>query len=147
MSQLSFICFCVEHYADHVHRSSNEVYQLFKQEGLLDLLRSDYEDLHGMGLEYMMQFCGEYLNGQSAFETYLPDGHATVRAMILPDIIHLLMKNYGWTEEEALNRFYLSATGASFADDDTGLYGQSALYVSGLFAEETQSINASPVLS
>ena len=58
MSQLSFICFCVEHYADHVQRPSNEIYQLFKQEGLLDLLRSDYEDLHGMGLEYMMQFCG-----------------------------------------------------------------------------------------
>ena len=63
MSQLSFICFCVEHYADHVRRPSNEVYQLFKREGLLDLLRSDYEDLHGMGLEYMMQFCDEYLKG------------------------------------------------------------------------------------
>ena len=63
MSQLSFICFCVEHYADHVHRPSTEVYQLFKREGLLDLLRSDYEDLHGMGLEYMMQFCDEYLKG------------------------------------------------------------------------------------
>lgn len=44
MSQLSFICFCVEHYADHVHRPSNEVYQLFKQEGLLDLLRSDFNN-------------------------------------------------------------------------------------------------------
>ena len=116
------------------------MYQLFKREGLLDLLRSDYADLHGMGQEYMMQFCDEYLNGQSACETYLPDGHATVRAMILPDIIHLLMKKYGWAEEEALNRFYLSATGASFADDDTGLYGQSALYVSSLFEEEAKSI-------
>lgn len=140
MSQLSFICFCVEHYADHVHRPSNEVYQLFKQEGLLDLLRSDYEDLHGMGLEYMMQFCDEYLKGKSACEICLPVGHATVRAMILPDITHLLMKNYGWTEEEALDRFYLSATGANYADDDTGLYGQSALYVSGLFTEETDAL-------
>ncbi len=66
--------------------------------------------------------------------------HATVRAMILPDIIHLLMKKYGWTEEEALNRFYLSATGASFADDDTGMYGQSALYVSSLYAEEAEQL-------
>lgn len=66
--------------------------------------------------------------------------HGTVRAMVLPDIIRLLMKNYGWTEEEALNRFYLSATGASFADDDTGLYGQSALYITGLFAEETDAL-------
>ena len=145
MSQLSFICFCVEHYAEHVHRPSNEVYQLFKREGLLDLLRSDYEDLHGMGLEYMMQFCDQHLNGKSTCETYLPDGHATVRAMILPDIIHLLMKNYGWTEEEALNRFYLSATGASFADDDTGLYGQSALYISSLYLEEAEQLKCRSV--
>ena len=62
--------------------------------------------------------------------------HATVRAAMLPDIIQLLMKEYGWTEEEALDRFYLSATGANYADDDTGLYGQSPLYISGLFEEE-----------
>ena len=64
--------------------------------------------------------------------------HATVRAAMLPDIIQLLMGRYHWTEEEALDRFYQSATGANYADDDTGLYGQSALYVSGLFAEEAR---------
>ncbi len=64
--------------------------------------------------------------------------HGTVRAMILPDIIHLLMKNYGWTEEEALNRFYLSATGANFSDDETGLFGQSPLHIFYLFEEETE---------
>ena len=63
MSKLSFIGFCVENYADAIHRPSNEVYRLFRQEGLLDLLRSDYEDLHGMGIEYLVQFCGEYLKG------------------------------------------------------------------------------------
>ena len=131
----------MEHYADHVHRPSNEVYQLFKREGLLDLLRSDYEDLHGMGLEYMMQFCGQYLNGQSNFATGLLAGHATVRAAMLPDIIQLLMEHYHWTEEEALDRFYQSATGANYADDDTGLYGQSALYVSGLFTEEANALS------
>ena len=35
-----------------------------------------------------------------------------------------------------LDKFYTSATGASYADDKTGLYGQSALYVFGLFCEE-----------
>ena len=62
--------------------------------------------------------------------------HATIRAVNLPSIIHLLMERYRWTEEEALDRFYLSATGANYADDETGLYGQSALYISGLFTEE-----------
>ena len=42
------------------------------------------------------------------------------------------------SEREALDLFYGSATGASFADDDTGLYGQSALYIYGLFTEEMQ---------
>ncbi len=66
--------------------------------------------------------------------------HATIRAVNLPDIIHLLMARYRWTEEEALDRFYLSATGANYSDDDTGLYGQSALYIFGLFAEEAKKM-------
>ena len=67
--------------------------------------------------------------------------HATVRAAMLPDIIQLLMEHYHWTEEETLDRFYQSATGANYADDDTGLYGQSALYVSGLFTEEIDALS------
>lgn len=61
MSKLSFEIFCIEHYADKVNRKSCKVYEQFKREGLLELLRSDYEDLHGMGMEYMVHFCGDYL--------------------------------------------------------------------------------------
>lgn len=64
--------------------------------------------------------------------------HATVRATILPEIIRLISKNRNVSESEAMDMFYRSATGASFADDDTGLYGQSALYIYGLFTEEFQ---------
>ena len=32
--------------------------------------------------------------------------------------------------------FYTSATGASYADDETGLYGQLALFIFGLFMQE-----------
>ena len=63
MSKLSFTAFCIENYADYTNRAGNEVYDLFKKEGLLDLLRDDYEDLHGMSMEYMVQFCDEYLKG------------------------------------------------------------------------------------
>ena len=55
--------------------------------------------------------------------------HATIRATLLPEIIRLIREKYHWTEAEALDRFYRSATGANFADDETGLYGQSALYI------------------
>jgi hypothetical protein len=31
--------------------------------GLLELLDTDYEDLHGMSMEYLMQLFDEYLEG------------------------------------------------------------------------------------
>lgn len=61
MSRLSFEIFCIEYYSNHAKIPSDETYQLFQKEGLLDVLRDDYEDLHGMSMEYMMQFCDEYL--------------------------------------------------------------------------------------
>ena len=71
-------------------------------------------------------------------------GHATVRAMILPDIIKMISNKFHWSEEEALDRFYTSATGENFSDDDTGLYGQSALYIFGLFCEEMNNEDQCP---
>lgn len=62
--------------------------------------------------------------------------HGTVRAAILPEIIAKIMERYQLNEDTALDRFYRSATGASFADDDTGLYGQSPNYIFGLFKQE-----------
>ena len=61
MSKISFISFCVEYYAKHINKSSNEVYELFKQEKVLDMLENDYDDLHGMGMEYIIQLIDEYL--------------------------------------------------------------------------------------
>lgn len=63
MSKLSFQTFCIEFYSNHIQKSSNEVFALFEKTGLLKLLEEDYKDLHGMSMEYMMQFIDEYLNG------------------------------------------------------------------------------------
>jgi len=63
-------------------------------------------------------------------------GHGTVRAAILPEIISKIMERYQISEDAALEQFYRSATGASFSDDDTGLYGQSPNYIFGLFEQE-----------
>lgn len=62
--------------------------------------------------------------------------HATTRAAILPEIVEMIQKKYGLSEDAALRMFYESATGASFADDETGLYGQSPNYIFGLFLQE-----------
>ena len=66
MSSLSFKTFCIENYAQHIRKPGNEVYGLFAREHLLDMLDSDYEDLHGMGIEYLMQLFDQYLNGGAA---------------------------------------------------------------------------------
>ena len=66
MSRLSFKAFCIEYYAEHIGKPGNEVYDLFAREKLLDMLDSDYEDLHGMGMEYLMQLFDEYLGGNVA---------------------------------------------------------------------------------
>ena len=63
-------------------------------------------------------------------------GHSTVRAAILPEIISKIMVRYQLDEDTALDRFYRSSTGESFADDDTGLYGQSPNYIFGLYVQE-----------
>jgi hypothetical protein len=64
VSQLSFITFCLELYAEHKNIGSPEVYQLFNRAGLLELLKADYEDLHGMSFEYLNQFFDDYLEGK-----------------------------------------------------------------------------------
>jgi hypothetical protein len=61
---LSFLTFCLELYAEHTASPSPAVYCRFVQSGLLDMLVSDYEDLHGMSFEYLMQFFDEYLKDE-----------------------------------------------------------------------------------
>ena len=62
--------------------------------------------------------------------------HNLVRATIIPQIVKILCHYYNISEDEALKRFYESATGANLADEETGLYGQSALHIVGLFIIE-----------
>ena len=69
--------------------------------------------------------------------------HSTTRASILPEIVRMIAKEHHLTDQQALDAFYRSATGACFADDETGLYGQSPLYIFGLFEEERRAASAS----
>ena len=102
-------------------------------------MKTDYEDLHGMGMEALMQFFDEYLAKSSyAIETMadVKIEHNLVRATVIPEIVRILARYYKIGEDEALKRFYESATGANYGDDETGLYSQSALHIAGLFIVE-----------
>lgn len=64
--------------------------------------------------------------------------HYLIRATIIPQIVEMIKEKYDLSEKSALKAFYTSATGASLADDATGLYGQSPLFIFGLFQEEME---------
>ena len=66
MSKTSFKIFCIEFYANHTGKTGPEVYAEFEKSGLLRELDEDYEDLHGMGMEALMQMIDEYLGKESA---------------------------------------------------------------------------------
>lgn len=68
--------------------------------------------------------------------------HATVRAILLPEILRLIGEKYHLSEEETMDKFFRSQTAAAFCDDETGLYGMSALYIYGLFVEEMETFKA-----
>lgn len=62
--------------------------------------------------------------------------HYLIRATIIPTIVGYIQETYRMSENEALRVFYHSATAEALADDTTGLYGQSPLYLFGLFMDE-----------
>ena len=66
--------------------------------------------------------------------------HGTIRAATLPEIIKHITNEYNVDDDDALKMFYESHIGACYAKDDSGLYGQSALFVFSLFNEEKQQI-------
>lgn len=62
MSKLSFIVHCIEQYSTFKSMKSDEVYLLFKKNGIIDLLSADYQDLHGCGFEYLMTLIDKIIN-------------------------------------------------------------------------------------
>ena len=136
MSKTSFTAFCVEFYANHVSRTGPEVYAEFEKSGLLRELDEDYDDLHGMGMEALMQLFDEYLGNH--MENAVLGEHHQVRSMIIPEVVKLITERFGISESEALDLFYKSATAQNLADEENGLYGQSALFIFGQYLEEME---------
>lgn len=64
--------------------------------------------------------------------------HFLTRATIIPKVIELIQNEYHISEQEALDKFYHSATCVVLSDDETGLYGQSPYYIFSLFLQENQ---------
>lgn len=61
MSKTSFKVYCIENYSNYRRIPSTEVFRLFESSGILEQLDTDYEDLHGMGKEWLMNYFDEWI--------------------------------------------------------------------------------------
>lgn len=61
---------------------------------------------------------------------------ALYNATIIPEIVKLISDKYNLSEQDAMDAFYKSDTAKALNDPDTGLYGQSALFIFSQFVME-----------
>ena len=57
-----FIVMCVEQYASSVDKSSREVYNKLNESGIIDELKDDYEDMHGMSTYSLNEYIDKRLS-------------------------------------------------------------------------------------
>ena len=65
--------------------------------------------------------------------------HVLSKTILITQTIELIAKKYKLTLEEARNRFYDSDIIEMLDDDETGLYGESALYLLSLYEERSRN--------
>lgn len=57
--------------------------------------------------------------------------HMLSRSLLVSEVAKILVEK-GYSEEEALEKYYNSGIADALFDEETGLYGQSAQYIAGL---------------
>ena len=58
-----FIVMCVEQYAFSVDQNSKDIYDQLNKTGIIDELKDDYEDMHGMSTYSLNEYIGKRLLG------------------------------------------------------------------------------------
>ena len=64
MSKISFKTYCIELYADYKSIPSNKVYEIFDEKGILKMLDEDYDLIHGLGFQYVINEIEQVLGGE-----------------------------------------------------------------------------------
>ena len=61
-----FIVMCVEQYASYVNQGSSDVYHRLNKTGIIEELKNDYEDMHGMSTYSINEYIDKRLLGGAA---------------------------------------------------------------------------------
>lgn len=59
-----FLVMCIEMYAKYKNKSGKEIYSILKERNAIKLIEEDYEDLHGMGSEWINNYIDSLLGAQ-----------------------------------------------------------------------------------
>ena len=73
-------------------------------------------------------------------------GHTIAKTILITGTIELIAKKYGLSLEEARKRLYDSEVVDLLDDDETGLYGESALYLFSLYEDRLKKVGNSDTL-
>ena len=130
-----FIVMCVEQYASYVNQSSSDVYNKLNKSGIINELKNDYEDMHGMSTYSLNEYIDKRLDSTDSYNSVNNNEHVLSKTILISQTIELIAKKYKLSIDEARNRFYESDIIGMLDDDETGLYGESALYLLSLYED------------
>ena len=128
-----FVIMCVEQYASFVNKGSEVVYRALNENGIIKELIEDYEDMHGMSSEYINDYIGKRLGWDNPNEAVGCGDHVLSKTILITQTVELIAKKYRLSIDDARSRFYESGIVELLDDDETGLYGESALYLFSLY--------------
>lgn len=134
----SFVVMCVEQYACHFGLSSYDSYRFLNKNGIVNELIDDYDDMHSMSSDLINEYIvarTKEIENETKTNTSIIMEHVLAKTILISEVINLIAKNYKLTIDEARDKFYSSDIINMLDDDETGLYGQSALYIFSLYEE------------
>lgn len=133
-----FIIMCVEQYAACVNKSSGITYNELNEAGIIDELKEDYEDMHGMSTYSINEYINKRLDLNAIVKEIENNQHILSKTILITQTIELIAKKYKLSMKEARDKFYSSKIIEMLDDDETGLYGESALYLLSLYEKELE---------
>lgn len=71
--------------------------------------------------------------------------HTIVKTILITGVCELVSEKYKITLAEARDRVYLSGVVKLIEDDETGLYGESALYIFSIYEKKIMDYNLNNV--
>ena len=145
-----FIIMCTEQYASYTGRNSGETYKELLNKGIIDELRNDYEDLHGMSSMYLNDYIYSLASGKETItesknsEINSHQSDILAKTILVTNVTELIAKRYKVPITEARYMLYESKMIDLIDDKETGLYGESPLYILSLFETEEKKTRPIP---